>query len=264
MNIDATVLVPRRERGWRAGLGAMLSKENAAWWRTRKWWVMCLLWLLALNVTLALNTRGSNPAMAFAGYLVSAAIFVPIAAISLAQDSIFRERHAGTAAWVLTKPLARPAFVIAKAAAIAFGLLVTAIVLPGVVAWVQLAVLGGVQFPLLGFAGIMGLELLTVLFYLSLTLMLATLFAGRGPVLAVALALLIGWMFASGTIVKHAGWLADIVPWILMQSVGPRPALAALLAMGKPLPTVLPIVATAVWSALFLLIAVLRFRREEV
>ena len=79
------------------GLANMLGKELAAWWRTRRGWVQCLVALLLLNGDLAINLRGNrgpnavqNATMAF---LITAALCVPFAAVSLAQDSILGEKH---------------------------------------------------------------------------------------------------------------------------------------------------------------------------
>ena len=114
-------------------------------------------------------------------FLMMAALCVPFAAVSLAQDSILGEKHSGTAAWVLSKPLRRPAYILAKLIAHGLGLLVAWVVLPGVVAYLQLAEPSGGFFTPLRIAGVMGLDYLNLLFYLTLALMLATLFNGRGP-----------------------------------------------------------------------------------
>ena len=124
MSADTSVLVPSRARGWRMGLRNMLAKELGAWWRTRRWWMQCLIALLLLNGTLALNLKdGGRVDNAGMNFLVMAALCVPFAAISLAQDSILGEGHSGTAAWVLSKPLRRPAFILAKLIANGLGLL---------------------------------------------------------------------------------------------------------------------------------------------
>src|SRR5512139_661775 len=142
MSANAATLVPRRERGWRMGLANMLGKELAAWWRTRRGWVQCLVALLLLNGGMALNLRdgmgGSrsiqNAVMAF---MMMAALCVPFAAVSLGQESILGEKHSGTAAWVLSKPLRRPAYVLAKLIADGLGLFVAWVALPGVVGSLQ-------------------------------------------------------------------------------------------------------------------------------
>src|SRR5512135_956876 len=100
MTINTVSLFPRRERGWRMGLSNMLTKENAAWWRTRRWWVQCLIALSILNGCFALNMRESGSSLMNAGlnFLIVAAMAAPFVAMVAGQDSILGERHSGTAA----------------------------------------------------------------------------------------------------------------------------------------------------------------------
>jgi ABC-2 type transport system permease protein len=256
-------MTPTRERGWKMGLGNMLAKELAAWYRTRRWWIQCLLWLVILNVGgIDLNIRGDQTVdQAGSGFLTMAGFGLSIAAISMAQDSILGEKHSGTAAWVLSKPLRRPAFVLAKLFAIGLGILVTGIMLPGAVAYFQLTHFGLQGLTPVGFAGAMGLVALHTLFYLTLALMLATLFNGRGPVLGISLGILLSGLmilFFANT----AELLLAILPWRLVMPLGGGP-LAGYLALGAPLPTSTPIIATAVWCVLFTGVAIWRIRREE-
>ena len=62
MSTNEFLLVPSRERGWRMGLANMLTKEIAAWWRTRRWWVQCLVALLLLNGTHGAESEGQGSA----------------------------------------------------------------------------------------------------------------------------------------------------------------------------------------------------------
>ncbi len=266
MSANLSILVPSRERSWRMGLGNMLAKELGVWWRTRRWWVQGLIALLLLNGTMALNLQdggsGGNAAIAF---LDIAALCVPVAAISLAQDSILGERHSGTAAWVLSKPLRRPAFILAKLIANGLGLLVMWVVLPGALAYFQLSTGNGFQLSGIGFAGAVGLIYLNLFFYLTLAQMLATFFNGRGPVLGIAI--LVAWsgplQFIGMAMQKYLPWLDMIMPWRLVMPFGDKGPLAGYLAVGEPLPTMVPIIATLLWCALFVGVAIWRFRREE-
>ena len=265
MSANESLLVPNRARGWWMGMGNMLAKENVAWWRTRRWWIQCLLWLALLNGTVALNIKGDidiqNAGLSF---LVMAGITVPIAAISMAQDAILGERHSGTAAWVLSKPLRRPAFILAKLIAYGLGFLVTGVVFPGVVAYFQITNNGLPELSWLGFSGAMAMVYLNLLFYLTLALMLATLFHGRGPVLGITLGLIIGPLILL-TIApwRVPKWLLLVLPWRLLIPLGNESPFAGYLAMGARLPTVVPIVATVLWCALFVGVAIWRIRREE-
>jgi ABC-2 type transport system permease protein len=265
MSASESRLVPNRTRGWRMGLGNMLSKEIAAWCRTRRWWIQCLVALLLLNLTMALNLKDGSASNAATTFLMIAALGVPIAAISMAQDSILGERHSGTAAWVLSKPLRRPAFILAKLIAYGLGLLVAWVVLPGTIAYFQLAHAKVLRLSALGFAGAMGLNYLNLLFYLTLALMLATFFNGRGSVLGIAV--VVAWsgpmQFIAQPMQKYVPWLDTILPWRLLMDVGHKGPLAGYLAVGQPLPTVTPIIATALWCVLFVVVAIWRFRREE-
>ena len=64
-------------------------------------------------------------------------------------------------------------------------------------------------------------------------------------------------------IMQYVPWLNTILPWGLLMPLGKNLSLAAYLVMGRSLPTVIPIVATALWCVLFTGVAIWRFRREE-
>lgn len=255
MNANGLALVPCRKRGWKMGLANMLAKENHGWWRTRRWWIQGLLWLILLNVGDATNLHMGVPD----NFLFAAGLVIPIAAIVLSQEAILGERYSGTAAWVFSKPLRRPAFLLSKIIAYGLGFLITGILLPGGVAFLQ--IIAGDRsisfFP--GFAASLGLVYLNLLFYLMLALMLAALFHGRGPVMGIPLFILFLWM------IPDSAWLAEFMPWRLVTNTAndALPALHRYLLSGQPLPTVAPIIATALWCVLFTGVAFWRLRREE-
>jgi ABC-type transport system involved in multi-copper enzyme maturation permease subunit len=255
MNANGLMLTQCRERGWKMGLVNMLAKENNGWWRTRRWWIQGLLWLILLNIGSATSLRmGMTDS-----FLYIAGLVLPIAAIVLSQDAILGERHSGTAAWVFSKPLRRPAFLLAKIIAYGLGFLVTGVLLPGGIACLQIVAGNGSSSLLPGFAASLGLVYLNLLFYLTLTLMLATLFHGRGPVMGITLFVLFFCL------IPDSARLAEFMPWRLVSGVGngALPALYGYLLSGQPLPTVAPIIATALWCVLFTGVAFWRIRREE-
>jgi ABC-2 type transport system permease protein len=255
MNANGLALVPCRERGWKMGLANMLAKENHGWWRTRRWWIQCLLWLVLLNLGSATNLRMGMPD----NFLFVAGLVLPIAAIVLSQEAILGERHSGTAAWVFSKPLRRSAFLLAKIIAYGLGFLVTGILLPSSIACLQIIAGDGSLSILPGFTASLRLVYLNLLFYLTLTMMLATLFQGRGPVMGIPLFILFLWM------IPESARLAEFMPWRLVIDTGNNalPALNGYLLSGQPLPTVAPIIATALWCVLFTGVAFWRIRREE-
>lgn len=265
MNANATRLIPRRTHGWRMGFANMLAKENAAWWRTRRWWIQALVAIFFVNGTMLANHqlagRSAERIASLNNLLVIAGV-LSIAAILLGQDSILGEMQSGTAAWVLSKPLRRPAFLLAKLVANGLGLLVTAVFIPNVIAYCYFDLVGGVKLPVAGFAGAMGLVYLYLLFYMILAMMLATLFRERGPVFGIAVGVAWGWL-----LIQPPAWLGAFLPWKLL--TGPItdtetiPSLAGHLVLGEQLPTLAPIIATALWCVLFTAIAFWRIRRVE-
>jgi ABC-type transport system involved in multi-copper enzyme maturation permease subunit len=261
MTTNTFSLTPRRERGWKMGLANMLAKENVAWWRTRRWWTQCLVAMFFLNFLMALNLLGSNVNNAVTSFLMIEGVVAAIAAAIMGQDAIQLERSSGTAAWVLSKPLRRPAFIVAKLIIYALGFLVTWFILPGAVAYLELAVIARTYLPMTGFVGMLGLAYLSLLFYLTLAMMLTTLFQGRGPVLGITIFLAWGFM-----ITPFGVLLADVMPWRLIQDLGKNGSIASLgglLWQGVPLPTVTPIITTILWCLLFTCVALWSFRREE-
>jgi ABC-type transport system involved in multi-copper enzyme maturation permease subunit len=262
MTTNTISLIPTRERGWRMGFANMLAKENAAWWRTHRWWTQCLVALFFLNFLMAMNLIvGGSISNAVNTFMELAGIVAPMAAIIMGQDAIQVERTSGTAAWVLSKPCRRSAFILAKLLAYAVGFLATWIVLPGAVAYLELVILARVQLPVPGFVGMLGLAYLNLLFYMTLAVMLTTLFQGRGPVLGITIFLVWGFMITPLGVL-----LRDVMPWRLVFDLGKNgaiPSLGSYLWQGDPLPAVTPIIITAAWCVLFVGVALWRFRREE-
>jgi len=66
-------------------------------------------------------------------------------------------------------------------------------------------------------------------------------------------------------IVEYVPWILKVMPWNLLLpfGYGANGPLAGYLMLGVPLPTVAPIIATAVWCVLFVGVAIWRFRQEE-
>ena len=99
------------------------------------------------------------------------------------------------------------------------------------------------------------LMFLNLQFYLALTLMLGTLFNGRGAVAGIGL----GFMFLGSLLSQMLpSSISSLFPWTLQN-------LASVIALRKPLPDgwQIPIIATLIWIPIFIGIALWRFSREE-
>jgi ABC-2 type transport system permease protein len=263
-----SVLQPVKERGWRRGFANMLRKENGEWWHTRRWWLQSLLWLLIVNGILAIglwvvpvvDPADTSDTMENLGIFTQVMAFFPMfAVIVITQDAVIGEKQSGTAAWILSAPVSRSAFIMAKLVANGIGFFVTIILVQGLAAYMQLSLSDGSPLPLAPYLVILALLSLYLLFYLALTLMLGAFFDSRGPVLGIAIAVAIGSMMSIGSL------FAGFLPWIALILPEAIPGILTLLVSGEPLPDVwpIPIILISAYSLLFVALAIWRFNREE-
>ncbi|MEO7908964.1 MAG: ABC transporter permease subunit [Roseiflexaceae bacterium] len=252
------------EPGWRRGFANLLGNELRMWWGTRKWLVHLLLWLVVLNGLIVLIglTDPEDPNNPLSLYATLIEVFFQVGAfataigvVTTAQGAIVREKQLGTAAWVLSKPVSRNAFVLAKFVAYAFSFGSLAIVVPSAIFYGASMALTGHVPELASFLAAVGILTVHTLFYLALALLLGTLFSTRGPISGVALGLLFGGALPPN-LVPQAFQMT--LPWSLSGS-------AVGLALGSELPVgwSIPVIASVLWTVLFLGVALWRFGREE-
>ena len=255
-------LQPVASQGQWRGFANLLRNELRRWWGTRRWLVHLLVWIGTLNGLVLLVGLTEDPTSPAPLYVTLAEVFLQagafatgVGAVTTAQGAIIGERQLGTAAWLLSKPVARGAFVLAKFVAYGLSFVGLAILLPAAAFYGESLALAGQAPRLVGLLGAVGVAAAHTLFYLALTLMLGTLFSGRGPVAGIAL----GVLFAGFVLTKllpPALLLGS--PWLLDQ-------LAVGLALGSALPAIwpIPLLASGLWVLIFLGVALWRFGREE-
>jgi ABC-2 type transport system permease protein len=251
------------ERGWRRGFNNLLDNEFARWWGTRMWWVQALIWVGMIGFMLGallFSTPDFKIEDGVMIYAVFAGVFPAVAVVIIMQGVLVGEKKDGTAAWVLSKPAARPAFILSKMVANSLGVLVTMVVLPGIVAYVLFFIRtkAGMD-PLLFMAGL-GVLFLHHLFYLTLTLMLGSFFNSRGPVIGISLAFLFMQQYLIGLLPA----LRYVLPWTLVVPLNNQSEVVVpALLTGQPIYSYIPIIAVVVECVLFVLISLWRFNREE-
>ena len=258
------------------GFGNLFRKENRGWWRTRRWWTNAVLWPAMLG-GLASIMLFMLPAMIAAeqaeevaaaggpvayGLQIGISVFfrmgsvaLAMGAIVLSQDLLLDEQQSGVTEWLLAKPVARRAYVLAKLAASALAILLLLVGLPSILMYLLLSIRIGAPYAVLPLLKGVGVLAVHTLFYLTLTLMLGTFFKSRTPILGIAIGSAIGGTMIGGFIQP----LLLVTPWILGTST-------ELLVMGQPLtPDMMayPLTATALWCVVFTLVAVLRFEKTE-
>jgi ABC-2 type transport system permease protein len=259
----ASALLPVGGRGWSLGFANLLDNESRRWWGTRRWLVHLILWLVLINglvalVTLMSFSEGTTPAEAFAEaadvFTGALAITTAIGAVAVAQGAIIGEKQLGTAAWVMSKPASRSAFVLSKLFATGGALLALAVLVPSAVFYIESLAFFGQGPPLDVLASTLGVLILHLGFYVALTLTLGTFFSGRGAVMGIGIGLIVAGIILGGALQP----LAQVLPWPLM-------SLARLILIEAPLPAdwLSPVVASAIWIVVLMAAALVRFGREE-
>jgi ABC-2 type transport system permease protein len=248
-------------RGPLVGFGNMVDKEYGSWWRTRRALIHNILWLCVINGILFLigveEGRG-NPYNALDSliqvFFQVGGLFATVGIVVSTQSSILGERQLGTAEWVLSKPVTREAFVLSKLLVNGLSFMFLAVAIPSTVFFLQTLLHTYLQPKPGPFLVGLALHAEVLVFYLVLTLALGTFLRSRGSISGAA----IGLLFAGLILPNFFPWLLEFTPFGLQ-------SFAAQLARERSIPVWAwqPILLTALWTVLLLLVALWRFDREE-
>lgn len=186
-----------REHAWTCGLANLWHKEQQQWWKSWSLLKRALIWLVLLDgfyalILLDLTHTGTMPvgmnlqgaALAFIVSFLS--LLISAGTVIQAQGAILDERRNGTMAWILSKPISRGAFVLAKCAPLPAMILLMVLV-PGLVTELQIALVLGQPLPFVTMLLLLGWLAASLLFSFCLTLFLSTLFNSRTLVISIAL-----------------------------------------------------------------------------
>ena len=263
------------ERGWRRGMGNLLRGELSSWFKTRRWLKQILIWLLIINLILFFTVIGLGEAVkeaAAAGepppdvdtpmlYGVFGGMFVAFGVMIAMQRVLIGEKRGGTAAWVLSKPVTRTAFVVSRLVGNSLGILLTAVLVPGAVAYLTIGMLTPLGWlPPLDYLAGMAVISLSAFFWLTLTLMMGTFFEKSGGVIAIPM----GLYFAMWMLPSVLTPLMYITPVIL--TIGPEgdfKGVSTALMLGESPFSWLPVISAVIFSAIFITVAIRRFNSQE-
>jgi ABC-2 type transport system permease protein len=192
------------------GFGLMLGKEAREQVRTMRLVVVVAIFAIfgLVSPVVARYTReiveavgggqfgGMIPAPTVADAVIqltkNVGQFGAVIAILLSMGAVATEKERGTAAFVLTKPVTRPAFLVAKVVAIG-ALLALASAVAGALAWVYTAILFE-PLPVAGFAAAVGLVWLSLAVFAALTFLASVV----APSALVAGGIGLGLVFVAG------------------------------------------------------------------
>jgi ABC-2 type transport system permease protein len=258
---------PVQERGWRRGLGNLLRGELSAWFKSSRWWKHQVVWLVVIDLMLLFVVlapapeRGETPDVVFL-YGVFGGLFVAIGTFVVMQRAVVGEKASGTAAWVLSKPVTRPAFVVSRLLVNVLGIAITAVIVPAVVFYILVGVLSSVGWlPPVGYLAAVLLLVVHILFWATLTWMMGSFSSSTAAVIAVPLAVFFGLWFL-GPFIPGLLYVSPLM-LALGQEGGGFSGLAASLMHGDAPFSWLPLVSALTLTVAFIAAGILRFNREE-
>ncbi|MDV2989460.1 MAG: ABC transporter permease subunit [Dehalogenimonas sp.] len=258
---NAAELEPVTAKGWRMGFANVFKREMERVWNIKTFLIHSLVWMVLINMILALvielESNSGLVTTSFITYVLLSGVLVPMGAAVITAGALIGEKITGTAAWILSKPVSRSGFVIAKFIALSSSILVTAVVLQGVIAYAQLSLAQQMFIPVSAFLGAFFTIVLAVIFYISLSLMLGTMFNSRVPVMGIPLALILIQIFLLSALENIAEWLPYVLPGSLL-SIGTGFVTSE---GGEYWP--LTVFITLALSAFFIYMALHRINREE-
>ena len=238
---------PVTETGWRMGFNQLVKKELKTWFGTSAWWQQGLLWTLIL-VMFGSVGLGDPEAGLFIFYMM-ATIFPSIAIIIISQERILEDKRSGSAEWVLSKPVSRTGFIIAKLLPAALGFIVSMTLIPGILFYL-VAVAMGTTVPFGTFLVSLVPLMLWQVFLSWLTICLGTFFDNEGPVMAVPFP----FLFIGPSLAQHPDF-GPFGPWgLVMNSVS---------IVSDGLFPIYPIIITVGVLLVLALLAVFRFKQHE-
>jgi ABC-2 type transport system permease protein len=258
------------EKGWRRGLGNLLQGEYSAWFKSSRWWKQLLLWISIINgmmilmmiATVKAAQDGNDGPPILLMYGIFGGMFVAFGVMIVMQRVLIKEKQSGTAAWVLSKPVTRTAFVVSRLIVNSIAILLTSVIVPGVLLYFSLGFFSNLGWlSPFGFAAALVMVSLHTFFWITFVLMMGTLVESSGAVIAVPMILFFFFWMGSGMVPA----IIYVAPLLLAFTPAPDQmnSLAGSFMTGEPVSTWWPLILTVVYCVSFIAIAIRRFNRQE-
>ncbi|HET9912571.1 MAG TPA: ABC transporter permease subunit [Anaerolineales bacterium] len=220
-----------------------------------------LMGLMVIATVEAAKDGNDGPPLLFM-YGIFGGMFVAFGVMIIMQRVLVREKQSGTAAWVLSKPVTRTAFVVSRLVVNSVAILLTTVIIPGMLLYLTLGLFSDIGWlsPIGYIAGI-SMFLLHTFHWIAFVLMMGTLLESSGGVLGVTMFLYFFFWYGPSLIPQ----LTYISPIMLTFSPDPdhMSALAISFMSGEPVFSWLPLLATIVSCVIFIGVAIRRFNRQE-
>ena len=260
------------EQGWRRGMSNLMQGEISGWFKSKRWLKQIVLWILIINLILFFTVIGLKEAAkdAIAAgepppsvdtpllYGVFGGMFVAFGVMIIMQRVIVGEKRDGTAAWVLSKPVTRTAFVVSRLVGNTVGILLTAVLVPGLIAYATIGFFTPLGWlPPLNFLAALSVIALSAIFWQTLTLMMGTFFERSSGVMAVPMGLYFAlWMLPP--IIKPLMYITPVILTVGPDDAGGFQGISTSLLLGNAPFSWIPVISAVLFSVLFTFVAIRR------
>jgi len=179
-------LQPVKSGGKFQGLSILMKTEISRWRHSIAWWLQIAAVLFFANGITVMAMLGSEgeEGIGLMMFPLMSGIYVALSAMTMIQGAIVKEKEEGTAAWVLSKPATRVAFMTSKFITNCISMTVALVLFPWIVAYLMFAGMGE-SVDLLGTVFAMGIFWTYCMFWLTMALMLGSIFKSRRPVMTI-------------------------------------------------------------------------------
>lgn len=250
-------------------MGNLLQGEYSSWFKSSRWWKHLLMWFFIINVMMLIMIiatgeaakEGNEGPPLLLMYGIFGGMFVAFGVMIIMQRVLVREKNSGTAAWVLSKPVTRTAFVVSRLAVNTIAILLTAVFVPGVILYITLGLFSelGWLSPF-GFIAALMMVSLNMFYWITLVLMMGTLSDSSSVVIAVPTTLFFTFSYGPALL----PWLIYVSPLMLLFSPADQiKPLTVSFINGGPVFSWLPLISTVVSCVIFITVAIWRFNRQE-
>lgn len=264
------------------GFSNLVSRESRKWLRTRRWWIQTLLWLILLNgfvifglfvmpKLVAESTTEMEQATASGTEVMTAdefrqdvpnalfglaTLLLPVGVIILTHSQVYGEKHSGVAAWILSKPVSRLTYLLAKIISDAVGIIVVMVILQMIPAFLLLSSV--LEMNLNDYVLAIALLILLLEFYQAFTMMMSVIGKSTEIVLGVSFGVLLGGLVLKNALASVTGDVIFLTPWVLPDAI-------TVIVSGQALPQQLQtnIIAVLVLTILCLAVMFWQFQKQE-
>ncbi len=248
---------------WNQGFTNLFYTELSRWFEGKGFLTRLLLWCgfsngMAVLIWLQAPNVGSEAILVFG---IFAGLTSSIGITIIMQETIVGEIKSGAASWILSKPITRESYILAKWIGNSIGSTISMIIAPTCVFYILFFLFTGEILNLEMFSAAVAVLSLNMLFFLSFTLMMGSFQRNSSLVIGVP----IGFYLLQQILVNFSSFLVDIVPWGLTNPLSDgTPSIVVSFILGIQPFSTLPILVTALYIIILVLLTIWIMKKQEI